>query len=53
MEGVAAAVAAKRLAPDLPVVELRVISNTTGDRDAQRWDLPRALAALSDLARVL
>ena len=53
MEGCAAAMSAKRLAPDRPVLELRVISNTTGDRARQQWDLPRALVALSDLARTL
>ncbi|MEM1423502.1 MAG: futalosine hydrolase [Planctomycetota bacterium] len=53
MEGFAAAATAKRLAPDRPVLELRVISNTTGDRARQEWDLPRALRALSDLARTL
>jgi futalosine hydrolase len=53
MEGFACALAAKRLAPDRPVIELRVISNTTGDRANQHWDLPRALDMLADLARVL
>ncbi len=46
MEGAAAVHAARRLG--VAAIELRTISNTTGDRDRQRWDLPRALRALSD-----
>lgn len=53
MEGAAACFTAKRLAPDRPVLELRVISNTTGDRTSQRWDLAGAVEALSALARAL
>lgn len=53
MEGFSAATVAKRLAPDRPVIELRVVSNTTGDREAQRWDLEGALDALARLARTL
>ena len=34
----------------IPFVEARVISNTTGDRDRQRWDLRGALDGLSALA---
>jgi futalosine hydrolase len=45
MEGAAVVHAARRLR--VPAIELRAISNTTGDRPGQRWDLPRALAALS------
>jgi futalosine hydrolase len=45
MEGAAAAHAASRLG--LPAGELRVISNTTGDRGRQAWDLPGALRALA------
>jgi len=37
----------------VPFAEVRVISNTTGDRDRQRWDLPGALDALSALTRGL
>jgi futalosine hydrolase len=33
--------------------ELRVISNTTGDRDRQRWDIRGALVRLTDLSRRL
>ncbi|MFG0286497.1 MAG: futalosine hydrolase, partial [Phycisphaerales bacterium JB039] len=48
MEGAAAGLAAWRAGA--PFAELRVISNTTGRRSAQRWDLDRALERLSDLA---
>ena len=44
MEGAAVVHAARRLG--VPAIELRVISNTTGDRDNQKWDLAGALAAL-------
>ncbi len=44
MEGAAVVHTARRLG--VPAIELRVISNTTGDRDNQKWDLPGALAAL-------
>lgn len=45
MEGAAVVHAARRLG--VPGGELRVISNTTGDRPRQRWDLGGALAALA------
>lgn len=48
MEGAAVASTALRLG--VPAAELRVISNTTGRRDRQRWDLP---GALERLARVI
>jgi futalosine hydrolase len=52
MEGAAAAHIAHRLS--IPFAELRVISNTTGRRDHQRWDLSGALRILSELTgRVL
>jgi len=51
MEGAAVAVAAARLG--VPFAELRVISNTTGDRARQRWDLPGALARLGAIAAEL
>jgi len=35
--------------PAIPFVEARVISNTTGDRHTQRWDLAGALERLSAL----
>jgi futalosine hydrolase len=44
MEGAAVVHAARRLAT--PAIELRVISNTTGDRRRQQWDLRGALDAL-------
>jgi len=49
MEGAAIALVAMRLG--VLFAELRVLSNTTGDRNAQRWDLAGALAGLRDLAR--
>ncbi|MCH2144548.1 MAG: futalosine hydrolase [Phycisphaerales bacterium] len=51
MEGAAVLHAARVLG--VPSLELRVISNTTGNRDEQVWDLPRAFEALSDLAAAL
>lgn len=51
MEGAAVAAALSRLAGRPRFAELRVISNTTGDRDRQTWDLPRALDRLTALAR--
>ncbi len=51
MEGAAAALAAHRLG--LPAGELRVISNTTGARASQRWDLPGALARLERVIGLL
>ncbi len=45
MEGAAVVHAARRLG--VGGIELRAISNTTGDRDRQQWDLAGALAALS------
>jgi futalosine hydrolase len=47
MEGAAVALAAVRLG--LAFGELRVISNTTGDRARQQWDLKGALARLTDV----
>ena len=44
MEGAAVVHAARRLG--VPAIELRVISNTTGDRDNQEWDLAGALVVL-------
>jgi len=49
MEGAAVVHAAHRLG--IPAGELRAISNTTGDRNNQRWDLPRGLSALGDAVR--
>ncbi|MBM4098882.1 MAG: futalosine hydrolase [Planctomycetes bacterium] len=44
MEGAAVVHAALRAG--VPGIEVRAISNTTGDRPRQQWDMPRALAAL-------
>jgi futalosine hydrolase len=44
MEG-AAVVHAARIA-GLPAIEIRVISNSTGNREAQKWDLELAFATL-------
>jgi futalosine hydrolase len=49
MEGAAVVHAARRLG--VPAIELRVISNTTGDRDRQQWDLRGALEALGPAVR--
>ncbi|MCC6675971.1 MAG: futalosine hydrolase [Phycisphaerales bacterium] len=45
MEGAAVALAAHRLG--LACGEVRAVSNTTGNRAAQRWDLPAARQALT------
>lgn len=51
MEGAAVAAALAGLADPMPAyAEIRVISNTTGDRDQQRWDLPGALRRLETLS---
>lgn len=47
MEGAAVALAAHRLG--VAMGEVRVISNTTGDRGGQQWDLRRAFARLGDV----
>ncbi len=49
MEGAAVVHAARLLG--LPAGELRAISNTTGDRNNQRWDLPRGLSVLGEAIR--
>jgi len=46
MEGAAVVHAARRLS--IPAIEIRAISNTTGNRDSQQWDLPAALDALRE-----
>jgi futalosine hydrolase len=45
MEGAAVVHAARRFG--VPAIEIRAISNLTGNRAAQQWDLPRALSALA------
>jgi len=44
MEGAAVLHAARRLG--VGAMEVRAVSNTTGDRDRQQWDLPSALTGL-------
>lgn len=44
MEGAAVLHAARRLG--VPAIEVRAISNTTGDRPRQRWEIARAFEAL-------
>jgi len=51
MEGAAVALAAHRLG--VAMGEVRVISNTTGDRGRQQWDLRRAFARLGEVTRRL
>lgn len=53
MECAAVAFTAARVAPGLPFSALRAISNTTGDRLHQTWDLNLALIRLSDVVRFL
>ena len=45
MEGAAVALVAHRLG--VPCAEVRAISNTTGDRAGQRWEIGRALQTLA------
>jgi futalosine hydrolase len=47
MEGAAVGLVAARLG--LAFAEVRAVSNTTGDRAGQVWDLPAALAALAEV----
>lgn len=51
MEGAAVGLVAARRS--VPFIELRVLSNTTGDRAGQAWDIPGAVRALEALARRL
>jgi futalosine hydrolase len=54
MEGAAVALAALRIGgPGFPVVEVRAISNTTGDRSRQRWDLEAGFSGLGRIGVVL
>ncbi len=53
MEGAAVALAAQMINPSTRTSELRVISNTTGDRDKQVWDLDGSLTKLTELLMVL
>jgi futalosine hydrolase len=49
MEGAAVMLASARLG--VPGAELRVVSNTTGERVKQQWELKRALAIVGEVAR--
>jgi futalosine hydrolase len=51
MESAAVGLVAARLG--VPFACLRVVSNHTGDREAQRWDLDLAFSVLARLARSL
>lgn len=51
MEGAGVLLAASRLG--IPGAELRVISNTTGDRTRQVWDMKSAMNRLAQLAALL
>jgi futalosine hydrolase len=51
MEGAAVVHAARRVG--LPAIEIRSISNTTGDRPAQRWDIAAAFTALQRVGDAL
>lgn len=51
MEGAAVLHAAARRG--IAAIEVRVVSNSTGDRPRQRWDLPRAFASLRSLGEGL
>lgn len=48
MEGAAIGLAAARAG--IPFAELRVVSNRTGDRETQGWNLPVALERLEEIA---
>lgn len=50
MEGAAVIHVAMRLST--PGLEIRTVSNTTGDRQGQRWDVRAALQALGELVNV-
>lgn len=51
MEGAAVVHAARRVG--VPAIEIRSISNTTGDRANQRWDIAAAFAALQRVGDAL
>ena len=51
MEGAAVVHAAGLLG--VPGIEVRAISNHTGDRDSQDWDMPAAQSALHQIAQAL
>jgi len=49
MEGASVALAAQLVDSTIRTSELRVISNTTGNRDKQVWDLDASLKALTQV----
>lgn len=49
MEGASVALAAARIDPSIKTGEIRVISNTTGDRANQRWELGGSLERLREV----
>lgn len=49
MEGASVALAATRIDPAISTGEIRVISNTTGDRKNQRWMLDESLDRLREV----
>lgn len=51
MEGAAVGLVAMRLGT--PFAEVRVVSNTTGDRDIQVWDMGGAMAGLERIGAIL
>lgn len=51
MEGAAVGLVAMRMG--VPFVEVRAISNHTGDREGQGWDIPAALARLQRFSAAL
>lgn len=51
MEGAAVVHAARRVG--VPAIEIRSISNTTGDRATQRWDIAAAFTALQGVGDAL
>ncbi len=51
MEGAAVGLVALRLG--IPFAEVRVVSNTTGDRDRQVWDFPAAMRGLERIGAIL
>jgi futalosine hydrolase len=53
MEAAAIAFTLARVAPGVRTSAAKVVSNTTGDRAEQTWDVPRALARLREVASVL
>ena len=49
MEGAAVYYAA--LMENVPVFELRTVSNAVGERDKAKWDIPAALSTLEECCR--